>query len=219
MLLSMSETESLRVSEIFDSIEGEGKRAGELATFIRLVGCNLRCSYCDSTYSFMGGEVLTLEDILSQVHYSNVTITGGEPLLQNLHPLLKKLQSNMVNIETNGSIDIRPYLSMSHVFFTIDYKCGSSGMNDKMFHQNFRELRKRDVLKFVVGSRADLEQAYKFYTKHAKALRDCKIYVSPVFGEIEPVEIVDFMKKHNLRSWRMQLQLHKFIWNPDKRGV
>lgn len=206
----------LRVNEIFDSIEGEGKRAGELATFIRLTGCNLRCSYCDSTYAFAEGEPETVEGILNRVRYPNVTITGGEPLLQNLHPLLQWMRSRHVNIETNGSVDIRPYLRYSHVFFTMDFKCASSGMTKQMYLPNFRKLRKQDVLKFVVGGREDLEQALAFCQKHNPK---CPVYVSPVFGAIEPAAIVGFMKANGLKDWKIQLQLHKFIWNPQERGV
>lgn len=206
----------LRVNEIFDSIEGEGKRAGELATFIRLTGCNLRCSYCDSTYAFAEGELETVEDILNQIRYPNVTITGGEPLLQDLHPLLQWTGNRHVNIETNGSADIYPYLGYSHVFFTMDFKCASSGMTKQMYLPNFKKLRKRDVLKFVVGGREDLEQALTFCQKHKPK---CQVYASPVFGSIEPKDIVAFMKEHHLEDWKVQLQLHKFIWNPQERGV
>ena len=209
---------ALLVNEIFDSIEGEGKRAGELATFIRLTGCNLRCSYCDTAYSFSGGEPKSVEDILRTIHYRNVTVTGGEPLLQNIHPLLQKARHCWVNIETNGSIDIRPYLIYSNVFFTMDFKCISSAMTSRMHSENFQNLRKRDVLKFVVGSQDDMSQALDFYEKRKRGLK-AQVYVSPVFGEIEPEEIVDFMKTHGLRSWKIQLQLHKFIWDPMERGV
>lgn len=206
----------LKVNEIFDSIDGEGKRAGKLVTFIRLTGCNLRCSYCDTAYAFAAGEDMTAAEVLSRVHYLDVTITGGEPLLQNLHPLLRKMQNRCVNIETNGSIGIRPYLDYPHVFFTMDFKCRSSGMTRDMFLPNFRELRKRDVLKFVVGSREDLEQALAFCRKQKPK---CQVYASPVFGSIEPKDIVAFMKEHHLEDWKVQLQLHKFIWNPQERGV
>lgn len=206
----------LIVNEIFNSIDGEGKRAGELTTFIRLTGCNLGCSYCDTTYAFSGGCDMTIDDIIAKVKYYNVTLTGGEPLIQNIEPLLNKLLYNDVNIETNGSIDIGQYIIFDNVFFTMDYKCNSSNMNSEMLMSNLNLLRPRDVLKFVVGSLDDLEQAKKVYEEYSPL---SSIYVSPVFGKITPAEIVDFMKAYDLEDWKIQLQLHKYIWTPEKRGV
>lgn len=210
----------LRVTEIFDSIEGEGKRAGKLATFVRLTGCNLRCSYCDTAYAFDGGEEMRLDDIVHRIHYHNVTLTGGEPLAQDVRDLLDALRGHDVNIETNGSINIQPFFrDYPDAFFTIDYKCGGSGMTKAMCLSNFSNMRKKDVLKFVVGSREDLEQAFDVFRQFYGNLRNRQIFVSPVFGQIDPQDIVAFMKENNLWSWRVQLQLHKFIWNPQERGV
>lgn len=215
----MSETKLL-VNEIFDSIEGEGKRAGSLVTFIRLTGCNLRCSYCDTTYAFAEGVEMSTKDIMSKVHYDRVTITGGEPLLQkSIRSLLSHLYQYEVNIETNGSVNIEPFFGLPNVFFTVDYKTGSSGMTEKMCANNFMKMRKRDVLKFVVGSIDDLEEAREVFLKYYSNLRNRKIYVSPVFGKIEPSTIVEFLKENNLKTWKIQLQLHKFIWPVDMRGV
>ena len=223
MWLFMNETgvKLLKVNEIFDSIEGEGKRAGQLVTFIRLTGCNLRCSYCDTVYAFREGDMLAVPKIVEQVHYHRVTLTGGEPLMQrDVDYLVAALcQHHEVNIETNGSINIEPFFKFPNVFFTLDYKCGSSLMSPLMLPHNFKCMRKRDVLKFVVGSMADLEQAKQVYLKYYVNLRNRMIYVSPVFGQIEPAQIVEYIKKNNLHSWRVQLQLHKFIWDPNKRGV
>ncbi len=211
--------DALTVNEIFDSIEGEGIRAGELATFIRLCGCNLRCTYCDTTYAFTNGVKMPISEILRKVHYANVTLTGGEPLCQQIAPLLRTLQEYEVNVETNGSIDIRPYQKYDNVFLTVDYKCGFSGMTDRMYLANFESLRSCDVLKFVVGNQMDLEEAHCLYLAYQRYLAGVPIYVSPVFGQIEPQDIVAFMKKHKLENWRVQLQLHKFIWPPSQRGV
>lgn len=216
MLLSMK-SNSLKINEIFFSIEGEGKRAGELAAFIRLTGCNLRCSYCDTTYAFDEGREMEVGEIVSKIFpYHNITLTGGEPLCQDVHRLIDALRYRSVNIETNGSIEILPYIGYPQVFFTVDYKCPSSGMEQKMERKNFRSLRPQDVLKFVVGSIDDLEKAHEV-CKEYKPI--CPIYISPVFGKIQSAEIVEFMKKKHLEGWRVQLQLHKFIWKPDERGV
>ncbi|MCH4187237.1 MAG: radical SAM protein [Megasphaera sp.] len=206
----------LNVNEIFDSIDGEGKRTGELATFIRLTGCNLRCAYCDTTYAFHEGHEMSVHDIAEKVTYQRVTVTGGEPLCQDIHGLLQTLEGHDINIETNGSIDITPYMKYDHVFFTIDYKCSSSGMSQAMLKENFTRLRQRDVLKFVVGSTADLQEA-KHLTE--KLQPHCAIYVSPVFGAIRPAQIVDFMKEYAMINWKIQVQLHKVIWDPEARGV
>jgi 7-carboxy-7-deazaguanine synthase len=208
--------DKLKVNEIFDSIDGEGRRTGELATFIRLTGCNLRCSYCDTTYAFAEGSERTVADIAGHVTYPNVTITGGEPLCQDIHGLIESLAGHDINIETNGSVAIGPYMEYANVFFTIDYKCGSSGMSQAMDMKNFTLLRPRDVLKFVVGSRDDLQEARKVTETYRPA---CPVYVSPVWGEIEPADIVDFMKEYKMIQWTVQVQLHKIIWDPAARGV
>lgn len=207
-----------KVSEIFDSIEGEGKRAGELVTFIRLTGCNLRCSYCDTAYAFDGGEYMTIKEIKNRITYKKVTITGGEPLSYHLIPLLDALKGYEVNIETNGSFSILPYINYRNVFFTVDFKCESSGMTPAMNYRNYDNLRSQDVLKFVVGTENDLKQAESMYIFHYKNLKNKLVYVSPVFGKIKPADIVEFIKREQL-PWRIQLQLHKFIWDPQKRGV
>lgn len=216
----MSDKNYIRICEIFDSIEGEGKRAGYPVSFIRCVGCNLRCSYCDTSYAFVDGTILTVDDIVKHLHYHRVTLTGGEPLIQpNIAKLLDALKSYEVNIETNGAVNIESFFKYNNVFFTVDYKCPSSGMESKMLEHNFRCLRNRDVLKFVVGSQKDLQCAFEVFKKFYHNLRNRQIFVSPVFGKIEPVEIVDFIKRNNLWSWRVQLQLHKIIWDANKRGV
>ncbi len=208
--------DKLCVNEIFDSIDGEGKRAGELATFIRLTGCNLRCSYCDTTYAFTQGCEMSITDIADKVSYRNVTLTGGEPLYQDVHTLLEQLHDHDINVETNGSMDILPYFKYPNVWFTVDYKCKTSGESNAMLPSNFFHLRPQDVVKFVVGSIDDLEQAKKVCNAYDFV---CPVYISPVFGKIKPAQIVDYMKKHDLEKWKMQLQLHKFIWKPNARGV
>lgn len=207
----------MKVNEIFYSVDGEGKRSGQLAAFIRLTGCNLRCFYCDTKYAFDDGREMTANEIADAVKdYRNVTLTGGEPLLQDCHELLSLLRNHDVNIETNGSIALDDYLKYVGVFFTMDFKCYSSRMVDAMKYSNLKNLREKDVLKFVVGGKADLELAreicFEFKPKSA-------VYISPVYGKIELSFIVDFMKQYHLEDWRLQVQLHKIIWRPDERGV
>ena len=205
------------VNEIFFSIDGEGKRAGSLAAFIRLAGCNLRCSYCDTAYAFTEGTPMRAEEIAEAVKgWKNVTVTGGEPLCQDVHALLQRLREHEVNIETNGSVDVTPYHAYPWVFFTLDYKCPSSGMESSMLEKNFQTLRPQDVLKFVVGDMEDLRTAQRVCEKYEP---NCLVYLSPVFGKIEAKEIVEYMKSARYKNWRLQLQLHKYIWPPDARGV
>ena len=205
------------VNEIFFSIDGEGKRAGSLAAFIRLAGCNLRCSYCDTAYAFDEGKSMRIEAIAEAVKgWKNVTVTGGEPLCQDIHVLLQRLREHEVNIETNGSVDVTPYHAYPWVFFTLDYKCPSSGMESSMLEKNFQTLRPQDVLKFVVGDMEDLRTAQRVCEKYEP---NCLVYLSPVFGKIEAKEIVEYMKSARYKNWRLQLQLHKYIWPPDARGV
>lgn len=229
-----------KVIEIFGSIDGEGRRAGELTTFIRLSGCNLKCSWCDTNYSQDGkcGSMMSLEEILNEVQkigYRNITVTGGEPLIHNkIDVLLAELSKKDydVNVETNGSINPAPYIAddehFKNVWFTIDYKSKSSGMQKAMKIENFYTLRSKDVIKFVVGNRQELEDAFEIMGQlenywnlyGSNGNTPPLVYFSPVFGMIEPVEIVDFMKEKGLSKFvRVQLQLHKIIWDPNKRGV
>lgn len=216
----------MRVNEIFKSIEGEGIRAGFPAIFIRLHGCNLSCSYCDTRYSCEGMEYKekTIDEILSECYkffpITRVTLTGGEPLLHdNAFELVRELTNAgyEVNIETNGSFEVYQYTKMDGVIVTMDWKSPSSGMNDKMLPENVRYLQPCDVLKFVVGSIADLAEAERII-KQYRPRSHC--FISPVFGKISMESIVSFITNHpTLIDCRMQVQLHKIIWDPNKRGV
>lgn len=215
------------VAERFISINGEGQKAGQLAVFIRFAGCNLRCSYCDTWWANdfgLKGENLTAEQILeyilsTKVH--NVTLTGGEPLMR---PEIEELISMLVKaglwveIETNGSVPLRPLEKDSRPHFTMDYKTPSSGMESEMLLSNFDLLESDDVVKFVCGSREDLNRTYDIITEY-NLTQKCKVYLSCVFDKLEPSGAVEFMKEKNLNGVNFQLQMHKFIWNPDKRGV
>lgn len=215
------------VNEIFLSIDGEGKRAGELAIFIRLAGCNLRCSYCDTAYALTAdaGQKMSVDQILSEVNrlseniIKNVTLTGGEPLIhKDVKVLIESLLDKCyeVNVETNGSI-VPPIPSKPRsLFYTMDFKCLTSDESDKMNPSALTSLTDNDVLKFVVGSIEDLDQMRAvIYNLNTNA----KIYISPVFGKIDPKDIVSYMMKYHMYDARIQLQLHKFIWDPSERGV
>lgn len=213
----------MKVVEIFKSIDGEGKRAGLPTTFIRLHGCNLSCSYCDSKYACTGDEYteMTPEQIIEYVldiGINSVTVTGGEPLIHDdINFLLEKLNhfGFDVNVETNGSQNISIH-RFPGVWFTVDYKCPTSKMTDQMNPYLFEhQLRSNDVLKFVVGSEEDMNAALEMLEKYRP---NCAIYFSPVFG-FDTKKIVEFMMAHELYHCKVQLQLHKYIFDPNARGV
>ena len=220
----------MRVAEKFISINGEGTRAGELAVFVRFTGCNLRCSYCDTMWANEPGcpyEEMSPAQICEYVRSTgikNVTLTGGEPLLQkDMDKLISLLISKCgvrVEIETNGAVDLRPFAELpeGRPLFTMDYKLPSSGYENRMIAENFSVLEKEDTVKFVSGSRADLERAGEIIAKYG-LLDRCHVYFSPVFGRIEPAEIVDFMLNKRMNKARIQIQMHKVIWDPNERGV
>lgn len=229
--------ELYRIAEIFESINGEGRKAGELAVFVRFQGCNLRCSYCDTMWASQeqsSCQELTLSGLLERIEgfgARNVTLTGGEPLIQvGVDRLIEVLlgQGYQVEIETNGSVPVGRFrLELPEAFrdfpvsFTMDYKLMGSGMEHKMYKDNFRELTREDTVKFVVGSQEDLGRAYEVAEEylHNRGEEMPAIYVSPVFDNIEPREIVEFMKERRWVQARLQLQLHKIIWPADARGV
>lgn len=213
----------MRVVEIFKSIEGEGIRAGFPCTFVRFEGCNLRCEYCDTKYSYENAvftEMTPQEiyDAVFRMGCPKVTLTGGEPLIQEeISELISLLyQAGFeINIETNGSIAVGQYIThWPKLLITMDYKCPCSGMESNMNLDSLAELRKKDVLKFVVGSEKDLNTC-RDLIKYTNA----QVFISPVFGSIEPKDIVEYMLDHDMQSCRVQLQLHKFIWKPEERGV
>ena len=216
----------MTVNEIFYSIDGEGLRTGELAVFIRLAGCNLRCSYCDTAYALKMncGNKMSIEEILNEVkkyNCKNITLTGGEPLIHpNVNELIDALimEDYKVNIETNGAVDIAPYLDKCLI--TMDYKTPSSGMEKHMLLDNLEKLGENDVLKFVIEE-TDEESIRNILKKYKIK---SYIYLSPIFGSIEPEKIVEFMKELNeegidTSKIRVQVQLHKVIWDSNKRGV
>ena len=218
----------LSVVERFVSINGEGAHAGELAVFIRFRGCNLNCSYCDTKWAnhrITESQEYSVERLARWVRdkrITNVTLTGGEPLLQDEIELLIELllrQGNRVEIETNGSLPLDKLAkAQRRPLFTMDYKLPSSGMEIAMRRDNFKLLNKHDTVKFVSGSQEDLKRAKEIIDEYRLTER-CHVYLSPVFGRIDPAEIVGFMRDNEMNGVRLQLQLHKFIWKPDQRGV
>lgn len=224
----------MKVCEIFKSIEGEGLRMGQAAAFVRLHGCNLRCSYCDSMYAVEGsdfwfmnvGEVLAaVEEYRAESGVKCVTLTGGEPLIHSgVEDLLTALSEAgfEVNVETNGTVPCK--WRLPGLFYTMDWKCKSSGMSDRMKMENLATICKDDVLKFVVGSVEDLQEAEGVVARLSLTSPDNMphIFVSPVWGKLTNEQIVNWMvgsKVMTQNNARFQVQLHKIVWDPDMRGV
>ena len=219
----------LQVVEKFISINGEGRRCGQLATFIRFAGCNLNCGYCDTAWANdrkVAFDPMTAEEVyayIKETQVTNVTLTGGEPLLQqDMGELLELLSQDpelYVEIETNGSVLLSKFSDLENPpSFTRDYKLPSSGMERMMALENFDHLTEKDTVKFVSGSMEDLEKARELINKY-KLTEKTSIFISPVFGDIELESIVDFMKDNQMNGVNMQVQLHKIIWDPNERGV
>lgn len=216
----------MRVVEIFDSIDGEGIFTGCLATFIRLGGCNMRCSYCDTGYALNAkdGKEMSIAEIVRKVRKignAHITLTGGEPLINPESACLVKAlceRGFMVNIETNGSVDVSPFQNDNTVI-TMDYKTISSGENKKMSIDRINTLRKCDVLK-IVCEKSDFPDIQDMLSK---IKTNAAVFISPIFKKAEPKELVEFLKSTRdsgiKKEIRVQVQLHKIIWNPDERGV
>lgn len=209
----------MNVNEIFLSIQGEGLLTGFPTVFVRFSGCNLRCSYCDTAYAYDEGVEMEPNRVVEEIkihQYKRVCLTGGEPLLQtDINILLDLLKGYRVSIETNGSVLIDKVKRGESQTFALDMKCPSSGFSEKMNYDNFKYLNDRDEIKFIVGSREDYDWAkdviVKYYQKGS-------ITFSPVFEGIRYSEIVEWILNDKL-DVRFQLQLHKFIWSPEARGV
>ncbi len=216
------------VAEKFISINGEGTRAGELAVFIRFRGCNLRCSYCDTAWANSDSAPTVMTSARELAGYAdrsgirNVTLTGGEPLLQkDISALVQLLGAggHSVEIETNGAVSVAKLAAGKYrPVITMDYKLPSSGMEKYMMTGNFSVLCRKDTVKFVTGSTEDLERAAVITEEYSLTER-CNVYLSPVYGAIDPADMVEFMKSRAMNGVRLQLQLHKYIWDPGRRGV
>lgn len=226
----------LPLVEIFETVEGEGSCAGFPTVFVRTFHCNLRCTWCDTPYSYAPEKPeleATIGEIIEKVaSYSSrrVCLTGGEPLLHReksaaLVAALAHLPRICdVHIETNGAVDLAPFAQMrktdeavrEKVRFIMDYKLPDSGEMKRMNHHNFNVLDERDEIKFVIGNDHDLRVAREVIQKH---YRKGQILFSPVWGKMEAAKLVEAMLAEPLPDVRLSLQLHKMIWHPDARGV
>lgn len=233
------------VVEIFQSISGEGVSSGNIVTFVRVAGCNLRCSWCDTKYSFNENaddiEQLLPEEIVQRVEAlgsNEIICTGGEPLEEGKSkrylPLYLASHEYSVHIETSGGSNLYSAdelesfnIERDEVSYCMDIKCPGSNMEDKNIFKNIPLLEEKDELKFVIASNNDLEYTMKVIEKNKNhlAVENIALNFSPVFGAIEPLEIVEFLKKNTSffeenELWpRLNLQLHKYVWPPHKRGV
>jgi 7-carboxy-7-deazaguanine synthase len=212
----------MTVCEIFSSIQGESSYAGLPCTFVRLSGCNLRCAYCDTKYSYNGGTELSLEEILRQINSAGVNlveITGGEPLVQGRETII--LTRDLLDggydvlIETNGSLNINDIDKRATII--LDVKTPGSGMSTKMDFSNFDRIKPRDEIKFVLCDRCDYEWSKKIIFEH-RLTESCKILFSPVTGKLEPSLLAEWIVEDRLNV-RLNIQVHKYIFGPDKRGV
>lgn len=214
--------DTLTINEIFFSIQGEGTKAGLPCVFVRLTYCNLRCVYCDTEYAFYDGRDMSMDDIISEVKKYGcnfVEITGGEPLMQeNVHDLMKKLCDDgySVMIETGGSLPIEKI--DNRVKIIMDLKTPYSKMDKKNRYENIEYLKPIDEVKFVVGSSEDYEWTKEIISKYGLIDKVEQVLISPVFGEVENIDLANWILKDNLNV-RFQLQMHKYIWDPETRGV
>ena len=211
----------MKVCEIFTSIQGESTFAGVPCTFIRMAGCNLRCSYCDTVYAYEEGAELSGEEIVKRIQAAGlktVEITGGEPLLQpGVSPLVKSLLDlgYRVLIETNGSQDIQGIDRRAVII--LDIKTPGSGMSGKAKLSNLHFLKPEDEVKFVITDRKDYEWSRSFVREHSLEGR-CKVLFSPAFGMLDPQDLSRWILEDRLEV-RLNLQLHKYIYGPETRGV
>ena len=213
---------TLLVNEIFYSIQGESIYSGRPCIFVRLTGCNLRCSYCDTRYAYEQGVNMELTEIINRISAHKcrlVEITGGEPLLQSQTPILiyKLLENGYeVMLETNGSLDISRV--DGRCIKIVDIKCPTSGESDKNDMENLKRLGSKDQVKFVIGNRMDYEYAKQTMDSTCPDFPGDQILFSTMSEEIEPAQLAEWILEDNLNV-RLHLQLHKIIWPDRKRGV
>ncbi len=220
--MTRTRTPVLTINEIFYSIQGESTRAGEPCVFVRLTACDLRCSWCDTPYAFHEGRKLSVDEVVAETERYDcrlVEITGGEPLLQeDVYELMNRLlaRGRTVLLETGGHrpIDRVP----ESVVKVVDVKCPGSDEADRNHWANLDRLAPHDEVKFVIRDRADYEYARDVVARHGLAGRCAAILFSPVHGVLEPRTLAGWLLADRVPA-RLQLQLHKYIWEPDRRGV
>jgi 7-carboxy-7-deazaguanine synthase len=206
----------LNINEIFYSLQGEAREVGLPSVFIRLTGCPLRCTYCDTEYAFKGNNLMEINAIISKIKQHNtsyVCVTGGEPLAQkNCYLLLDELVKNnyQVSLETSGSINIQD-VNVS-VSIVMDIKTPSSGESGQNKYTNIKKLTTKDQLKFVIGSRPDFDWSVAILSQYPTT---AGVLFSPVFGDIMPTQLADWILDQQLNV-RLQLQLHKLLWGDEK---
>jgi 7-carboxy-7-deazaguanine synthase len=211
------QTDRLRITEIFLSLQGESRSVGWPTVFVRLTGCPLRCGYCDTSYAFQGGQWMTLDTIVEQVtqhKVQHVTVTGGEPLAQKACPALLTRLCDVgleVSLETSGALDVSPV--DSRVIKVMDLKTPGSGEETKNRWENIDCLTEQDQIKFVICNRADYDWAKRMMEAHQLAGR-CEVLMSPSFEQLEPRVLAEWVIEDRLPA-RFQLQLHKILWGEE----
>ena len=216
-----SKPHTLVINEIFHSIQGESSYMGRPCVFVRLTYCNIRCAYCDTEYAFYEGTEMPVDDIVDAVRRFGcnlVEVTGGEPLFQsNVHELMTRLcdEGYELLLETGGSLDISGV--DERVRRIVDFKCPSSAMMKKNHWENVKFLNGRDEVKFVIGDRDDYDWSKRMIEEH-QIDRRCPVLMSVVFGKLEPIQLAEWILGDNL-DVRFQLQMHKYIWSPETKGV
>ena len=213
----------LRVTEIFRSIQGESTHTGRPCSFVRLTGCPMRCVWCDSEYTFFGGEHVSIDDVLAKIQALGcrlVEVTGGEPLAQKeAFQLIRSLcdEGFEVLVETGGYISTKNLDERAKVI--LDVKCPASGEESHNHWANLERLRSdKDEVKFVVADRGDWDFTREVIERHELQTRARAILISPVWGQVDLKELADWIAGSGL-DVRMQLQLHKYIWGPEVQGV
>jgi 7-carboxy-7-deazaguanine synthase len=211
----------MRITEIYKSIQGESTYAGQPCVFIRTTGCNLRCTWCDSTYTFYGGQEMSTVEVIDQVQMYRcrlVELTGGEPLLQKESFLLVRSlldKGYVVLVETSGSLDIRHLDPRAIVI--MDIKCPGSGMSETIQWDNIEIIKPTDQLKFVIKDRQDYIWAIDTLCRH-QLIKRAIVLFSPAFGLLDPKQLAEWILEDGLEI-NLQLQIHKYIWHPEARGV
>jgi 7-carboxy-7-deazaguanine synthase len=212
----------LTINEIFHSIQGESSFAGQPCVFVRLTACDLRCTWCDTPYAFYEGRKMSVDEVIADVESRGcelVEVTGGEPLLQqDVYPLMQRLidAGKTVLIETGGHRSIGKV--PAGVIRIMDVKCPGSGESAKNDWSNLPLLTKRDEVKFVIADRVDYDYAREILAREHLADRCGAVLFSPVHGKLEPRQLSEWVLADRLPV-RVQLQLHKYIWSPETRGV